>query len=191
MAKLDYTDIKAGQFFSMEGVIYECVSNVFSKKSRQKGSNQVKIKNIITGAIISKTLHSSDTLESVSIEKENYVFVFKKGNTVVLHKENNPADRVEVDGSFVAGISFLPTKTKVTAITSGEKILTITPPIKVDVEVKEAPPVIKGSTVQSQNKKVLIETGVFINAPMFIEVGDIIRINIEGVYIERVKKNSK
>jgi len=64
-------------------------------------------------------------------------------------------------------------------------------PIKMDFQVIEAPPSIRGNTAQGGNKIVIIESGARISAPLFIEEGDIIRINTQtGEYTERVKKKS-
>ena len=56
MASLSYTDIQQGVFFKMDGAIYETVDAVYSKKSRQKGSNQARMKNIVTGTVVSLSL---------------------------------------------------------------------------------------------------------------------------------------
>jgi elongation factor P len=63
-------------------------------------------------------------------------------------------------------------------------------PIKVDLKVTEAPPAVKGNTAQGGSKEITLETGATINAPLFINEGDIVRINTElGAYVERVDKN--
>ncbi len=62
-------------------------------------------------------------------------------------------------------------------------------PVKMDFVVKDAPPSVKGNTVQGGSKNVIIETGATVSAPMFINTGDIIRVNTEtGEYTERVEK---
>ena len=190
MANLDYTDIRSGVFFKMDGVVYETIEATFSKKSRQKGSNQVRIKNLTTGSVTSKTLHASDKLEDADIEKENFIFIYLKGNQAVVHKEGSPSERREILSNTIAGISLLPTNTPVSALVENGEVLTIKPPIKVNLTVKEAPPNIRGNTAQGGNKHVIVETGATISAPLFIETGDIIQVNTQtGEYTERVQKN--
>ncbi len=71
----------------------------------------------------------------------------------------------------------------------GGKPTGISLPIKMDFKVIEAPPAIKGNTAQGGSKTVILETGLKINAPLFIQEGDIVRINTEtGEYVERVTK---
>ena len=172
----------------MDGAIYETVDAVYSKKSRQKGSNQVRIKNIVTGTVVSKTLHASDTVEEVSLEKKNCVFVYARGDEAVIHPTDKPSERMSVSVKNLAGIALLPSGTRVTALTENDSVLTIQLPIKVDLLVKEAPPNTRGNTAQGGTKRVTVETGATVATPPFIETGERIRVNTEtGEYVERAK----
>ena len=189
-SNLDYTEIKSGVFFKIDGTVYETIESTFSKKSRQKGSNQVKIKNLTTGSVVSKTLHSSDKIKSVDIEKADFVFIYLKGDKAIIHPENKPSERKEISSASIPGVSFLPTNTKVSALIENNEVLTISPPIKVNLKIKEAPPSIRGNTAQGGSKHILLETGATINVPLFIETGDTIQVNTQtGEYTERVQKS--
>ncbi|KKU19283.1 MAG: hypothetical protein A2119_00390 [Candidatus Colwellbacteria bacterium GWA2_46_10] len=75
----------------------------------------------------------------------------------------------------------------VRAIKFNGEIINIEVPIKAEYRVVEAPPNVRGNTAQSGTKQVVIETGVKVSTPMFVEIGDVIRINTEtGEYVERV-----
>ena len=70
-----------------------------------------------------------------------------------------------------------------------DEIIGIKLPVKLDLKVTDAPPAVKGNTAQGGTKQVTVETGAIINAPMFINEGDILRINTDtGQYVERVEK---
>ena len=186
MTSLDYTDIQQGVFFKLDGTVYETISSVFSKKSRQKGSNQVRIKNVTTGALLTKTLRTSDTLESVTPKKEDYVFVYVRGNEAVIHPVGEPSKRISVDADLLPSSTLLPAGTPVTALVEDETILTLMPPIKIALRVTEAAPGVRGNTAQGGTKRVTVETGASIATPLFIEVGDCIRVNLTtGAYVER------
>ena len=190
MAKLQYTDLTSGVYFNMQGEVYEVIDSTFSKKSRQQGSNQVRIRRLDTGAVTSKTLHSSDVFESVDIEKERFVFIYARGDEAWFHKEGNPKERIHIPAQSIPNVELLPEKITVTALVENERILTVRPPIKVDVVVKEAPPNVRGNTAQGGNKHVVVGNGFTISAPLFIETGDVIRVNTEtGEYDSRVQKN--
>ena len=69
------------------------------------------------------------------------------------------------------------------------KIIAVRVPIKMDLLVKEAPPAVRGNTAQGGTKQITLETGAIVNAPLFVNEGDIVRINTEtGQYTERVDK---
>ncbi|HEY6020741.1 MAG TPA: elongation factor P, partial [Candidatus Paceibacterota bacterium] len=80
--------------------------------------------------------------------------------------------------------------TIVEALIFDDEIIGVKIPIKVELVVKEAPPAVKGDTRQGGSKQIVLETGATINAPLFINEGDVIRVNTElGEYVERADKN--
>ena len=187
---LDYTDIKSGVYFKMNGEVYEAISSVYSKKSRQKGSNQVRMKNLATGSVVSKTLRTSDKIEDVFITKRSYIFVYARGDEIVVHPEGDKSTRETLKDITIENIDLLASGVKVTALFCDEKLLTMQLPIKVDLVITDAPPAVRGNTTQGGNKKVTTETGATITVPLFIGEGDVIRVNTETrEYVERVSKN--
>ncbi|MCY4577010.1 MAG: elongation factor P [Candidatus Kaiserbacteria bacterium] len=189
MAPLDYTDIQPGTYCKMDGAILEVIAATFSKKSRQKGSNQVRMKNLSTGAVITKTLHASDKIEEVILEKREYQFVYARNDEAVIHPKDTPSERITIPIETVQNIHLIPSGATVTALQEGDTIVTLQPPIKVDLTVTEAPPSIRGNTTQGGTKKVTVETGASITTPLFIEAGDRIRVKTAtGEYTERVAK---
>ncbi|TSC75065.1 MAG: elongation factor P, partial [Parcubacteria group bacterium Gr01-1014_33] len=84
---------------------------------------------------------------------------------------------------------WLVSDTDVTAVFFNEKLLTFSLPIKMDIKVSEAPPGVQGGRSQGGTKAITLETGTVIQAPLFINSGDIVRVNTEtGEYVERVEK---
>ena len=93
-------------------------------------------------------------------------------------------------GDLVAEqMKYVKPKSEVEAMLFNEEIIGIHLPIKVDLKVTEAAPAVKGNTVQGGNKLVTLETGATCNVPMFVNEGDVIRVNTDsGEYDERVTK---
>ena len=102
----------------------------------------------------------------------------------------NPAIRFSLTADQVGEKSrFLKENMEVETVKFEGTIINIAIPIKVDLEVKEAPPSIRGDTSQGGKKTVVLESGAEVSTPLFIEAGDIIRVNTEtGDYVERVTK---
>ena len=103
-------------------------------------------------------------------------------------EEKDPGKRFELDAEQVGEqIHFVKQNTVVDLISFQEKIIGVEVPIKVELKVTEAAPAVKGNTVQGGLKQVTVETGFTVNVPMFVNEGDILRINTDtGEYVERV-----
>ncbi len=188
-----YTDLTKGVLFVMDGSPYEVIESHFLRMQQRKAVVQTKIRNLITGKILDRNFQQSDSFEEAEIEKENAEFVYSRrppagGQEFWFHKEGDPKSRF----SLAAGIvgeqgKFLKSGTKVAAFLWEGKVIRMDIPIKMEFKVIEAPPAIRGNTAQGGTKAVTIEGGAKVNAPLFVNEGDTIRINTQtGEYVERV-----
>ena len=159
-------------------------------KARGHSVLQTKLKNLITGEVISKTFHPSDSFEETEITKITAKFIYAHRNKFIFSKEDNPSERFELSkGQIGSVIRFLKPDQVVVGIIFKDKVINISLPIKIQLKIKEAPPGIKGDRAQGGNKPVILETGTEINVPLFIKEGDIIEINTEkSEYVRRIEK---
>lgn len=185
---LNYNDITIRKYIVLDGEPYEVVTSQITKKSRQKASNQVKLKSLITGKVVEKAFHQSDSVEEAMILKKKVVYLYSNKGEMWFHHEGDPKDRFSILEN--PAINFLKENTIVNAMVFDDEVVNIKLPTKVDLKVSEAPPGIKGNTTQGGNKQVTLETGTVISTPLFINQGDVIKINTEsGEYVERVTKS--
>ncbi|KKP98762.1 MAG: Elongation factor P [Parcubacteria group bacterium GW2011_GWD2_38_12] len=185
---LSYSELKIGTFFVMNGEPYEVLEYAFLRMQQRKPVAQTKIKNLITGKVTNQTFHQNDSFEEASLEHQKSKFLYShRGDFVFCHAQN-PGKRFTLNKEQMGEQGkFLKANTLIDAVLFNEKIINIILPIKIELEVVEAPPSIKGSTVTGGNKLVKLETGADINVPMFINQGDIVRVNTQtGEYTERV-----
>ena len=105
-------------------------------------------------------------------------------------EEGKPKNRFSFPEDSVSDkVKWLVTNAVVEVMLYKEKPITIRIPVKVDLKVKEAPPAVKGDTATGGNKQVVLETGAVVSTPLFINEGDILKINTDtGDYVERVEK---
>lgn len=187
---IDYNQITPGVFIVLDGQPYECVAAQISKKSRQKASNQTKLKNLITGKVTEKAFHQSDSVYEADISKKTVVYIYTAKGESWFHEDENPGARFTLPQESIAQqLKFLKEKTAVDALVFDENIIGITLPIKMEFEVTEAAPAVKGNTAQNATKQVVLETGTSLTVPLFVNQGDIVRVNTEtGDYVERVSK---
>jgi len=169
---------------------YEVVSAEFSRMQQRKAVVQSKLRNLISGKVIDRAWQASDTIEEAEVNKMPAMFIYGHREEFWFIEEGNPKNRFFLTREQLAGKeSFLKPNTSVTIYFVNAKPVKIDIPVKMDLKVLEAPPAIRGNTAQGGTKSVIVEGGVKINAPLFIETGDVIRINTEtGEYVERVGK---
>lgn len=187
---LSYTDLKPGTKIVLDKEPYVVLEYTFAKKQRQKPTVQTKIKNLITGAVKEKAFHPSDSIKEAEIEIEDVKFLYSNKDELWFCKPNNPADRFKLEEDIVGGSSkFLKENSIVKSFVFGGNIINVELPIKVDLKVIEAPPAVKGNTAQGVTKQVKLETGAFLNVPIFIAEGDVVSVNTEkNEYVERISK---
>ncbi|MBI2065174.1 MAG: elongation factor P [Candidatus Yanofskybacteria bacterium] len=187
---LGVNELKPKMFFIYEGQPYIVLSTHHLKMQQRRPTVQVNMRNLINGKVLERNFAQSDVFEPADVERQKVKFLYNHRDQYWFANENDLSKRFEL-GQDLLGDSakFLKANTVLDAVLFESKIISIELPIKMEFKVTEAPPAIKGNTAQGGVKQVKIETGATINAPLFINEGDIVRINTEtGDYVERVDK---
>lgn len=189
---LSYTDLKKGVVFIRDGKPWEVVDSSFSRMQQRKAVVQAKIRDLTTGKIVEKTFQPSDYFEEADVEKRQLTFLYQHRGDFVFCEPGKPQQRFTLQADVVGDAArWLKQDTEITAVFFDEKMLTFSVPIKMDLKVTEAPPGIQGDRAQGGTKAVTLETGAVIQAPLFINAGDVIRVNTQtGDYVERVSKQA-
>ncbi|MBU1046117.1 elongation factor P [Patescibacteria group bacterium] len=190
---LSINDLKIGTIFIFEGQPHQVLEFKHTHVGRGGGgtSLQTKIKNLINGKIISKTFKPLDSFEEADIDWRELKYVYSHRKEFWFCDPKDPSQRTMLEESRLGEEKrFLKKDSIVRAMVFNDEIKGIDLPIKMDLLVVEAPPGIKGNSAQSGTKIVILETGAEIKAPLFIEEGDVVRVNTRtGEYTERVEKN--
>ncbi len=187
---LSYNEVTPRKYILVDGGPYEVLASHVFRKQQRKPVNQTKIRHMITGKVTERSFHQSESVEEAEINLKKITYLFNTKGQWWFCEESEPSKRFSLSEDAVGPSGkFLREKTPVEAMTFNEKIIGLRLPPKMDLRVKEAPPGVKGDTAQGGVKQVTLETGVVVNAPLFINEGDIIRINTDtGEYTERVTK---
>lgn len=190
MANLSYNELKAGTLFIKDGDPYEVMEYAFIRMQQRKPVAQLKIKNLISGKALNYTAHQTDVFSEAEIESAPVKFIYRNKDEYWFSEPQNPKNRFALKKDVLGDAGeYLRTNTEVKAFKFNERIINIELPAKVDLKVTEAPPAIKGNTAQGGTKLVTLETGAKINVPLFINEGDIVKINTQtGEYAERTEK---
>ena len=197
---LSYTDLKKGVAFILENEPYEVLECQFVRMQQRKPVMQTKIRNLVSGKTVSRNFHQNEMFKEAEIEEKEMVFLFSHRGQYTFTPPENPKERTALSEETVGDVArFLKTNLHVFFRTfpaeggssSGgeEKIIGIKLPIKIEYAVKEAPPADKGNTIQGGSKEVVLENGLAIQAPLFINTGDTVSVNTDtGGYSERAEK---
>ena len=189
---LSYTDLKKGTLFVYEGAPYEVLEAHFLRMQQRKAVVQTKIRNLMTGKILDRNWQASDYFEEAEVERSESEFLYAHRDEYWFIEPGNPKSRFSISKDIIGeSARFLKAGTRVSTLMFNGKVIKAQIPIKMEFEVIDAPPAIKGNTAQGGSKTVTIDGGAQISAPLFVNQGDIISINTEtGEYVERVEKGS-
>lgn len=185
-----YNELKPGTFIIFEGQPYEVLEFAFLRMQQRKPVSKTRLKNLITGKVKEQTFHQSDVLEEAELEKMKSRFIYESRGVYWFDEIGNLKNRFSFTKEEIGrGAEFLKPNMEIVALKFKGKIINVELPIKAAYKVVEAPPSIKGDTAQGGNKTVIIETGMKVNTPLFINQDDIILVNTQtGEYVERVKE---
>jgi elongation factor P len=187
---LTINDIQNGDFVVIDGNPYKILSVKHLHMGRGGSSIQTKIRNLKTGQVFERNFKPADSFAEAELEKIKALFIYGHRGEYWFAESGKPQNRFALKEENIGSAkNFLKKDLEVTALKWRGEIINIELPVKAEYIVKEAPPALRGDTAQGGSKQVTIETGYKVTVPLFIEAGDIVRVNTEtGEYVERVKK---
>ncbi len=185
---LDYNEVTVRKYIVFEGEPYEVLSSHVFRKQMRKPVNATKLRNMISGRIVEHSFHATDRVDEADLQSSKVKFLYVNKGEWWFCEEKDPGKRFMLSEALLGdGAKFIKPNSLVETMIYDERIIGIKIPIKVELKVTDAPPAVRGDTAKGGNKVITLETGATINAPMFINPGDIVRINTEtGDYVERV-----
>ncbi|OGZ08306.1 MAG: hypothetical protein A3D65_01065 [Candidatus Lloydbacteria bacterium RIFCSPHIGHO2_02_FULL_50_13] len=190
MAMLDYNEVTPHKFILRDGEPYEVLTHWVFRKQQRKPVNQTKLKNLISGKVVEITFHQNDKVEEADMGSRAIKYLYTNRGENWFCNPNNPSDRFTLEADTVGdSLRFVKTNSVINGVTFEDNIISIRPPVKVELKVTEAALAVRGNTSGNALKTVTLETGATVSVPMFINEGDVIRVNTEtGDYAERVEK---
>lgn len=190
MAVLAYNEITLRKFIVVDGEPCEVLSSHVFRKQQRKPVNQTKLRNLRSGKVLEISFHQNETVEEADMENKTVTYLYENRGEFWFCEAGNPKNRFVLSSSVLGdNFKFAKANSDLDALAFNDEIIGVRLPIKVDLLVKEAAPAVKGNTAQGGSKIVVLETGATLTVPMFINEGDILRINTDsGEYVERVEK---
>lgn len=192
MAMLEYNEVVERKYIVLDGQPYEVITSHVFRKQQRKPVNATKLKNLISGKVTEYSFHVSEKVAEAEIDTREikYLYANTGKGEYWFCLPTEPSNRFSFDEDTIGNqIKFIKPNTIISQLMWGDKTTGFKFPAMVELKVTEAPPNIKGDSATGGNKVITLETGATIGAPLFINEGDIIKVNVEtGEYKERVGK---
>ena len=180
-------DFRNGVTFEMESQVYRIVDFQHVKPGKGAAFVRTKLKNVITGAVLEKTFNPTEKVEEAQIDRKDMQYLYNDGEVYYFMDsetyEQLPLNKDELGDT----LKYLLDNMVVKILSYKGKVFGIEPPMFVELEVTYTEPGFKGNTSTGTMKPATLETGYSVNVPLFVEIGDKIRIDTRsGEYMERV-----
>lgn len=182
-------EFKRGVVIKMDGDIYAILEYQHVKPARGASFVRTKMRSLTKGSIIDRTFRGGEKLEDVTVENRPMQYLYSEGDGLVF-MDNETFDQVSVDKTMAGNIlDFIKEGDSCQIAIYEERPIAIDPPTFVTLKVTYAEPGVRGDTATNVTKKVKVETGAEFNVPIFVNEGDLLKIDTRtGDYVERAKQ---
>lgn len=183
------TELKQGMIFKHENQPYAILESQKLSVGGYGGTIKMRAENLITGKLYPLTFRLTEKFEEVELEKFKATFIYGHRGQFWFTKSGEK-ERFSLDEKVLEDkAKYLKPNLEVEAFLYEGKIINVKLPIKISYKVTEAPPGVKGNTAQGGTKQVILEGGLTLNAPLFVNQDDTIMVNTAtGEYVERLEK---
>lgn len=183
-------DIKNGMCLDLDGQFYFVVEFLHVKPGKGPAFVRTKLKNVVSGKVIDRTFPSGQKIDEVRIERHTYQYLYQD-DMGYNFMNTETYEQAPIAKELVTGVDFLKEGMEVDVIihAESERVLYAELPLHVNLLVTYTEPGLKGDTATNAMKPATLETGVEVRVPLFINEGEVIRVDTrDGSYVERVKQ---
>ncbi len=180
-------DIRNGTTFEMDNSVYKVVEFQHVKPGKGAAFVRTKLKNVINGSVLEKTFNPSEKLQGAEIEKRDMQYLYNDGE-LYYFMDNNTYEQIPLNKEELGdALRFIKENMSVKILSFKGKVFAVEPPIFVELEITYTEPGFSGNTSTNATKPATLENGSSINVPLFVNIGDVIRIDTRtGEYMERI-----
>jgi elongation factor P len=184
--KINGNEIRPGNVIEHNGGLWVAVKTAHVKPGKGGAFAQVELKNLIDGTKLNERFRASETVEKVRLEQKDFQFLYEQGDALVF-MDSESYEQLELQKDFVGDrAAFLQDGMTVTVELYEEKPIGISLPDYVTLKITQADPVVKGQTAASSYKPAIMENGVRVMVPPFIESGERIVVDTNEItYLRR------
>ena len=183
--------VSAGEFrngvtFDMDGNVYQIIEFQHVKPGKGAAFVRTKIKNVISGAVVEKTFNPTEKFPTAFVERKEMQYLYNDGE-LYYFMDKESYEQIPINAETLGdNFKFVKENMDVKILSYKGTVFGVEPPFFVELEVTQTDPGFKGDTATNATKPATLETGAEIRVPLFIDEGDMIRIDTRtGEYMER------
>lgn len=183
---IDVNELRSGVTFELDGELFKVVEYSHHKPGRGKATIRTRVRNLRTGAMLEKSFISGDKVQDVRLDYRQCQFLYTDGDMYHFMDTDTYEQPALPSEAIGDAVSYLKENMEVKLTFYGTEPLDIDLPTTVDLEVVEAEMAVKGDTATGATKSVTTETGLSVQVPLFVDQGDVIRVDTRsGEYVTR------
>ena len=189
MSMISTNEFKNGVKVMLDGDPCSILENEYVKPGKGQAFNRVKLRNLKTGRVLEKTFKSGDSLEAADALDVELQYLYNDGETWNFMSPTT-FEQYSVSAKVLGDSAKWLKEQDICLVTLWNNLpISVTPPIFVTLKVTETDPGLRGDTATGGSKPATLETGAVVRVPLFIDVGDVLKIDTRtGEYMSRVKE---
>ena len=182
------SDFRNGLIINHKNNLWKIIEFLHVKPGKGGAFVRTKLKNIRTGQVVDETFRAGEKIETIRIDARNFNYLYNDGD-LYYFMDNETFDQISLNVNQISDIKdFLIENTKTTIAFNGDDPIEVRIPQHMNLKVEQTDPGYKGDTAQGGTKPATLETGLIVHVPLFIQEGEVVRIDTKDKrYIERVK----
>ena len=182
-------DLRKGLKIEIEGVPFDVVEFNFVKPGKGQAMYKCRIKNMLTGAVQDRTFRAVDRIDTPNLEQRDLVYSYPEGDHYIFIDKDTFEQFIVGEDVIGEKKYFLEEHLEASVLYHNGRAVSIELPSYVEKKIAETEPGVRGDTATNVTKPAKLENGYEVRVPLFIDVGDIVRIDTRtGAYFERVSK---
>ena len=180
-------DFKNGVTVEIDGNIYQILEFQHVKPGKGAAFVRTKLKNIISGGVVEKTFRPTEKFPKAHIDRKDMQYLYRDGD-LFNFMDVETYDQIALNEDVVGdSLKFVKENEVVKICSHNGNVFSVEPPLFVELAITETEPGFKGDTAQGATKPVTVETGAIVMVPLFVEQGDVLKIDTRsGEYLSRV-----
>lgn len=180
-------DFKNGLTFEDDGNVLQIIEFQHVKPGKGAAFVRTKLRNVITGSVIERTFNPTDKFPTALVERKDMEYLYNDGE-LYYFMDNETYEQLPLNAEKLGdNFKFVKENMTVRIVSYKGNVFGVEPPMFVELEVTETEPGFKGDTATGASKPATLETGAQIKVPLFVNIGDVLKIDTRtGEYLERV-----